>query len=67
MGIGGENIGGSRIIGQSNLCESDSVEITCQSGSLFVFFKRKVSVKKPRPIMSEAFVNFKKILAFELG
>ena len=37
----GENIGGTRIIGQSNLCESDSVEITCQSGSLFVFLQKE--------------------------
>ena len=38
--LDGEKIGGKRIIGQSNLCESDLVEITCQSGSLFVFLKK---------------------------
>ena len=38
--LDGEKIGGKRIIGQSNLCESDLVEITCQSGSLFVFLQK---------------------------
>ena len=54
--LDGEKIGGKRIIGQSNLCESDLVEITCQSGSLFVFSsKRKVSIKKPRTIIERGF------------
>ena len=38
--LDGEKIGGTRIIGQSNLCESDLVEISCQSGSLFVFLQK---------------------------
>ena len=38
--LDGEKIGGKRIIGQSNQCESNSVEINCQSGSLFVFLEK---------------------------
>jgi thiamine pyrophosphokinase len=36
----GETIGGSRIIGQSNSCLSDSVEISCASGSFYVFLEK---------------------------
>lgn len=36
----GERIGGGRIIGQSNECISDKVEIHCDSGSLFVFLEK---------------------------
>lgn len=36
----GEKIGGKRIIGQSNLCESDLVEVSCQSGCCFVFLEK---------------------------
>ena len=38
--LDGEIIGGSRIIGQSNLCLSDSVEISCTSGSFYVFLEK---------------------------
>lgn len=38
--LDGEIIGGSRIIGQSNLCLTDSVEISCASGSFYVFLKK---------------------------
>ena len=30
-----------QIVGQSNLCESDSVEIRCDSGSFFVFLEKE--------------------------
>lgn len=35
-----ETIGGSRIVGQSNRCESDSVEIHCSTGTFFVFLEK---------------------------
>ena len=35
-----ETIGGNKIIGQSNVCRSDTVEIACDSGSLFVFVEK---------------------------
>ncbi len=36
-----EKIGGDKIIGQSNVCLSDSVSISCESGSVFVFLEKK--------------------------
>ena len=36
-----EQIGGDKIIGQSNECLSDSVRISCESGSFFVFLEKK--------------------------
>ena len=36
----GETIGGNKIVGQSNVCRSDTVEIACDSGSLFVFVEK---------------------------
>ena len=41
MEFDGETIGGDKIVGQSNRCRSDTVEVVCQSGSLFVFVLKK--------------------------
>ena len=38
--LDGETIGGSRIVGQSNRCQSDFVEIQCSSGTFFVFLEK---------------------------
>jgi thiamine pyrophosphokinase len=35
-----ETIGGSKIVGQSNICQSDSVEIHCSTGTFFVFLEK---------------------------
>jgi thiamine pyrophosphokinase len=38
--LNSENIGGSKIVGQSNRCKSDSVEIKCETGNFFVFLEK---------------------------
>jgi thiamine pyrophosphokinase len=38
--LNSENIGGSKIVGQSNRCKSDLVEIKCETGNFFVFLEK---------------------------
>ena len=39
--LNNQSIGNDKIIGQSNLCESDEVEIKCDAGSIFVFLEKR--------------------------
>ena len=46
--LDGEKIGGKRIIGQSNLCESDLVRLPVSQAHYLFFFKKESKIKKPR-------------------